>query len=122
MYSITLLYNAIILHITNMQIRNFLAARLTPVIYSKKSKWQNSVFTLSYLTSLQYFKYEYNINSLSPELNPIFYLLALLEAHHFLHVSMIRVKSLTLRLLMSYINGAPILDVPRSHTTTQHSR
>jgi len=30
--------------------------------------------------------------------------------------------SLTLRLLMSYIYGAPILDVSRSHTTTQHSR
>ena len=29
---------------------------------------------------------------------------------------------LTLRRLMSYIYGAPILDVPRSHTTTQHSR
>ena len=42
------------------------------------------------------------INPLNPELNPIFYLLALL-AHHFLHVSRIRVKSLTLRLLMSYI-------------------
>jgi len=28
--------------------------------------------------------------------------------------------SLTLRLLMSYIYGAPILDVSRSHTTTQH--
>ena len=40
------------------------------------------------------------------------------------------VKSLTLRLLMSYIYiyiyiyiyGAPILDVSRSHTTTHHSR
>ena len=31
-------------------------------------------------------------------------------------------KTLTLRLLMSYIYGAPILDVSRSHTTTQHSR
>ena len=41
-------------------------------------------------------------NPLSPKLNPICYLLALL-AHHFLHVSRIRVKSLTLRLLMSYI-------------------
>ena len=30
--------------------------------------------------------------------------------------------SLTLRLLMSYIYGAPILDVSRSYTTTQHSR
>ena len=60
-------------------------------------------------------------NPLNPELNPICYLLALL-AHHFLHVSRIRVKSLTLRLLISYIYGAPILDVSRSHTTTQHSR
>ena len=61
-------------------------------------------------------------NPLKPELNPICYLLALLGAHHFLHVSRIRVKLLTLRLLMSYIYGAPILDVSRSHTTTQHSR
>jgi len=30
--------------------------------------------------------------------------------------------SLTLRRLMSYIYGAPILDVSRSHTTTHHSR
>ena len=29
---------------------------------------------------------------------------------------------LTLRLLMSYIYGAPILDVSRSHTTTHHSQ
>jgi len=42
-------------------------------------------------------------NSLNPELNPICYLLALLGAHYFLHVSRIRVKSLTFRLLMSYI-------------------
>jgi len=61
-------------------------------------------------------------NPLNPELNPICYLLALLGAHHFLHVSRIRVKSLTFRLLMSYIYGAPILDVSRSHTTTQHGR
>jgi len=31
-------------------------------------------------------------------------------------------SDLTLRLLMSNIYGAPILDVSRSHTTTQHSR
>jgi len=76
-------------------------------------------------------RWEDNINPLNAELNPICYLLAIL-AHHFLHVSRIRVKSLTLRLLKSYIYiythiyiyiyGAPILDVPRSHTTTQHSR
>ena len=63
-----------------------------------------------------------SINPLSPELNPIYYLLALLGAHHFLHISRIGVKLLTFRLLMSYIYGAPILDVSRSHTTTQHSR
>ena len=43
------------------------------------------------------------VNPLNAELNPICYLLALL-AHHFLHVSRIRVKSLTLRLLKSYIH------------------
>jgi len=64
------------------------------------------------------------VNPLNPELNPICYLLALLGAHHFLHLSRIRVKLLTFRRLMSYIYiyGAPILDVSRSHTTTQHSR
>jgi len=66
------------------------------------------------------------INPLNTELNSICYLLALLGAHHFLRVSRIRVKLLTFRLLMSYIYiyiyGAPILDVSRSHTTTQHSR
>ena len=63
-----------------------------------------------------------HFNPLNPELNPICYLLALLGAHHFLHVSRIRVKLLTFRLLMSYTYGAPILDVSKSHTTTQHSR
>ena len=42
-------------------------------------------------------------NPLNPELNPICYLLALLGAHDFLHVSRIRVKLLTFRRLMSYI-------------------
>jgi len=64
----------------------------------------------------------FKINPLNPELNPICYLLALLGAHHFLHVSRIKIKLLTLRLLMSYIYGAPKLDVSRSHTTTQHIR
>jgi len=64
----------------------------------------------------------YFFKPLNPELNPICYLLALLGAHHFLHVSRIRVRLLTFGLLMSYIYGAPILDVSRSHTTTQHTR
>jgi len=42
------------------------------------------------------------LNPLNAKLKPICHLLALL-AHHFLHVSRIRVTSLTLRLLMSYI-------------------
>jgi len=62
------------------------------------------------------------INPLNPELNPICCLLALLGVNHFLHVSRIKVKSLTLRLLMSYIYRAPILDVSSSHTTTHRSR
>ena len=41
--------------------------------------------------------YRAYINPLKPELSPICYLLALLGAHHFLHVSRIRVKLLTLR-------------------------
>jgi hypothetical protein len=61
------------------------------------------------------------INPLNAELNPICYLLALL-AHDFLHVSRIKVKSLTLRLVMSSIYGVHILGVSRSQTTTQHSR
>jgi len=75
----------------------------------------HSIFPLNSHISLAF-------NPLKLELNSICYLLALLGAHHFLHVSRIRVKLLTLRWLMSYIYGAPILDVSRSHTTTQHSR
>ena len=48
-------------------------------------------------------KWQMGLNPLNAELNPICSLLALLGAHHFLHVSNIRVKSLTLRVLMSYI-------------------
>ena len=48
------------------------------------------------------FNYKNLFNPLNPELNPICYLLALLT-HHFLHVDRIRVKSLSFRLLMSYI-------------------
>ena len=84
--------------------------RIHPVLFAK---------SLSYNQSCQLTR---RINPLNPELNPICYLLALLGAHHFLHASRIRVKLLTFRLLMSYIYGAPILDVSRSHTTTQHSR
>jgi hypothetical protein len=51
------------------------------------------------------------IKLLNAELNPICHFLALLGVHHFLHVSRIRVKSLTLRLLMSYIYDISSLNV-----------
>ena len=38
------------------------------------------------------------------------------------HVLVMIIHCLTLRRLMSYIYGAPIFYVSRSHTTTQHSR
>ena len=57
------------------------------------------------------------INPLKPELNPTCYLLALLGAHHFLHVSRIRVKLLTLRLLMSYIPFLMFLDHTQRRST-----
>jgi len=84
-----------------------------PGVSFKLSGKDNANLPLDYFISL--------INPLNPELNPICYLLALL-AHHFRHVSRIMVKSLTLRLLMSYIYGGHILDVSRPHTRTHHSR
>ena len=59
----------------------------------------------------------HGVNPLNAELNPICYLLALLGAHHFLHVSRIRVKSLILRLLMLYIYDISSLRV----NTSAHS-
>jgi len=102
---------------------------VSPYIYASNHKPEiNDTFLLTFRfdpSFLQYILFCFShatINPLKPELNHICYLLALLGAHHFLHVSRIRVKSLTPRLLMSHIYGAPILDVSRSHTTTQHSR
>jgi len=56
----------------------------------------------TYIEGEPTFQIPYNYKFFKAELNPICYLLALL-AHHFLHVSRIGLKSLTLRLLMSYI-------------------
>ena len=92
------------------------------VIVPRNEFWEQLTWRIGLLQLLA-LEYGYKvINPLNPELNPICYLLALLEAHHFLHVSRIRVKLLTFRLLMLYIYGVPIRDVSRSHTTTQHSR
>ena len=60
--------------------------------------------------------------------NKMFYLQEGKEIEHSLGFGGDKKIILTLRLLMSYIYiyiyiyGAPILDVSRSHTTTQHSR
>jgi len=63
---------------------------------------------------LKHTKGERSIKPLNAELNPICHLLALLGAHHFLHVSRIRFKSLTLRLLMLYIYAISSLRVNTS--------
>ena len=114
-----------------------LSLRSESLIYIRSSVWTWTeisyiivialIFTANYRNSAEVQRTVlmqvdlYQVNPLKPELNSI-YLLALLGAHYFLHVSRIGVKSLTFRRLMSYIYGGPILDVSRSHTTTQHSR
>ena len=109
------IYYLLILHVLATEFGHLQGATNFVDIYSIYCKQ-------SYVNCKMYILvFTYNLNPLNAELNPICYLLALL-AHHFLHVSGIRVKSLTIRLLMSYIYGAPILDVSRSHTTTHHSR
>jgi len=50
------------------------------------------------------------------------YIYIYIYTHTHTHTHILAVRTLTLRRLMSYIYGAPILDVSRSHTTTQHSR
>ena len=47
-----------------------------------------------------------SLNPLNAELNPICYLLALLGAHHFLHVSRIRVKVAVRKLKIIIVNIA----------------
>jgi hypothetical protein len=61
-----------------------------------------TVLTVVYFRSSATVWYLRIVNPLNAELYPICFLLVLL-AHHFLHVSRIMVKSLTFRLLMSYM-------------------
>ena len=72
--------------------------KLIPALLEKEEEPRRLTFQ-SLAVSLRTTRF----NPLNPELNPICYLLALLGAHYFLHVSRIRVKSSTFRLLMSYI-------------------
>jgi len=80
---------------TSCKVRVFPASRYSTIV-SYSSKCAVTLTSQNIVTSLVF-------NPLNAELNPICYLLALLGAHHFLHVSRIRVKSLTFRLLLSYI-------------------
>jgi hypothetical protein len=77
-----------------------LLIKLSEIILTNRAFWE-FLYSLSCLLPESYSSL-YFFNPLNPELNPICYFLALL-AHHFLHVSRIRDKSLTLRLLMPYI-------------------
>ena len=106
----------------------FVPSLLNSTVYIISMALQVSTFAINYRVSPSFMLLEENglkedrsFNPLNPELNPICYLLALLGTHHFLHVSRIRVKLLTFRLLMSYIYGAPILDVSRSHNDAAQS-
>jgi hypothetical protein len=64
-----------------------------------------SVFFLNYLLKI-------SINPLNAELNPICHLLALLGAHHILHVSRIRVKNTKLVL---YADDTSVIVTYPSH-------
>ena len=83
-------------------IQQNLAGRMRLTSRVLKSHALLHVWLLFYCKQETWLTLRQTFNPLNPELNPICYLLALL-AHHFLHVSRIRVKSLTLRRLMSYI-------------------
>ena len=91
-------------------LRHVFSVRLSvcPSIYLsvRLPVWSNSFPTGRIFTKFNWSIFQISvqkINPLNPELNPICCLLALLGVHHFLHVSRIRVKSLTLRVLMSYM-------------------
>ena len=70
--------------------------------FKEKKQQEKSIHYSNTLLIHSYDQQLYQVSSLNAELNPICHLLALLGVH-FLHVNRIRVKSLTLRLLMSYI-------------------
>ena len=69
-----------------------------PIIISNPQFFSDTNYVTSYNYRVSFMGVAFSsfLNSLNSELNPICYLLALL-AHHFLHVSRIRVKSLTLK-------------------------
>jgi len=79
----------------------------------------NCVYRCSFIHTLPFCKCLLSLNYIQCHLNINSKCLAFHNLHHVLKLYFV---TLTLRRLMSYIYGAPILDVSRSHTTTQHSR
>jgi hypothetical protein len=73
---------------------------MTFIIFVFKIKYVGGIYRVSQEECARLREGVPYVNPLNPELNPISYLLALLGAHHFLHVSRIRVKLLTFRRLM----------------------
>jgi len=67
-----------------------------PFVLHKKSILMDNIWMYHIDLSDNFISNKIIINPLKPELNPICYLLALLGAHHFLDVTRIRVKLLTL--------------------------
>jgi len=68
-------------------------------------------------------RYLYDSEFLCTQCLKLFFDLTLTETEHCTYFFIQKPHDrLTLRLLMSYIYGAHILDVSRSYTTTQHSR
>jgi len=108
-FSLNFFFRSKFLRIPDLPPVYYFMCHLSHLTLFHYSKYYKRIHYESYLPGLFYgltimcSKITNNIfNPLKPELNPICYLLALL-AHHFLHVSRIRVKSLTFRRLMSYI-------------------
>jgi hypothetical protein len=83
--------------------REVTANRPDIIIKNKKEKYIYHISIYYTSNNCSHWNSKEKLNPLNPELNPICHLLALLGAHHCLHVSRIRVKLLTFRRLMSYI-------------------
>jgi len=54
-----------------------------------------------------------DFNPLNAKLNPIFHLLALLGAHHILHVSRIRIKHAKFKYVFSFLSHSVILNIKK---------
>ena len=99
------------------------SSKCIPPWKSKTSDFLSCFLIFGYMT-WHFYKNVHRPLSKPTEQRVIFHamILKLSDAQHRKVFWTISVSRLTLRRLMSYIYGAPILDVSRSHTTTQHSR